>query len=35
VKPHAAEQIEQGGIAGVTVRGIGDLLDVDGCVFDL
>jgi CRISPR/Cas system-associated exonuclease Cas4 (RecB family) len=34
VKPHAVEQAVQGEIAGVTVRGIVDLLDVDGCVFD-
>ena len=33
-KPHAVEQTVQGKIAGVAVRGIVDLLDVDGCVFD-
>ena len=34
VKPQAIEQTVQGQIAGVKVRGIVDLLDVDGCVFD-
>jgi hypothetical protein len=34
VKPRAVEQTVQGEIAGVTVRGIVDLLDVDGCVLD-
>ena len=34
VKPRAVEQNVQGEIAGVTVRGIVDLLDVDGCVLD-
>ena len=34
VKPRAVEQTVQGEIAGVTVRGIVDLLDVDGCAFD-
>jgi RecB family exonuclease len=34
VKPKAVEQTVQGEIAGVRVRGIVDLLDVDGCVFD-
>lgn len=34
VKPKAIEQTVQGEIAGVRVRGIVDLLDVDGCVFD-
>jgi RecB family exonuclease len=34
VKPKAIEQTVQGEIAGVKVRGIVDLLDVDGCVFD-
>ena len=34
VKPRAVEQTAQGEIAGLRVRGIVDLLDVDGCVFD-
>jgi len=34
VKPKAIEQTVQSEIAGVKVRGIVDLLDVDGCVFD-
>jgi RecB family exonuclease len=34
VKPRAVEQTVQGEIAGVAVRGIVDLLDVHGCVFD-
>ena len=34
VKPRAVEQTVQGEVAGVMVRGIVDLLDVDGCVFD-
>jgi hypothetical protein len=33
MKPRAVEQAVQGEIAGVSVRGIVDLLDVDGCVF--
>lgn len=34
IKPQAIEQTVQGEIAGVKVRGIVDLLDVNGCVFD-
>jgi CRISPR/Cas system-associated exonuclease Cas4 (RecB family) len=34
VKPRAVEQTVQGEIAGVAVRGIVDLLDITGCVFD-
>lgn len=34
VKPRAIEQPVQGEIAGVRVRGIVDLLDIHGCVFD-
>ena len=34
VKPKSVEQTVQGEIAGVAVRGIVDLLDLDGCVFD-
>ena len=33
VKPGAVEQTVQGEVAGVAVRGIVDLIDVDGCVF--
>jgi len=34
LQPHAVEQTVQGEIAGVNVRGIVDLLDTDGRVFD-
>jgi len=34
VRPWAVEQTVQGEIASVKVRGIVDLLDVNGCVFD-